>query len=98
MMKRIKRLLKRARRPLTWRVNTRRVFLLALPIALPGWLAYTIVLCCAVALFEIVRPIVAFWCEPPRREHSYYGAASETWSSDFADGLKVVPIQQSKAA
>ena len=97
-MKRVKRLLRRARRPLTWRVNTRRLFLLALPLALPVWLAYTILLFCAVAVLETVRPIIAFWCEPPRREPSYFGAAPETWSSDLSNGLKVVPIKQSEAA
>lgn len=98
MIKRFTRLLKRARRPLTWRIRTRRLFLMALPVALPTWLIYMLVLGCAVAISEIVRPIGAFWSAPPSREHSYYGVATEFWSDDLGKGLRVVPMKRSESA
>lgn len=74
-MSSIDRLWHRLRRPLRWRLTTRRLFLLALPAALPFWLAALLVLVLLKAFAAVLEPLFLFWSAPPRYSvgyHSYH--------------------------
>lgn len=70
------RLWKRLKSPLSWSRTTRRLFLLATPISLPLWLGALAMVGLLLTLRASVRPLVAFWSDPPKRRHSYYGYLS----------------------
>jgi hypothetical protein len=62
-----KRWARRLSRPSTWSVGARRLFVAGLPIAIPLWLLAVLVVA-AIGIFKsIVRPIAAYWNDPPKR-------------------------------
>ena len=70
-----------ALRPRSWRVRTRRAFVMSLPIALPIWLVYVVSLYFAELGAEATASFRPFWSAPPRTYGSYgryfFGGRSE---------------------
>lgn len=58
--------------PRSWRIETRRLFLLGLPVALPLWLALCAALCVAFTVRAMLRPLALFWSAPPKRRRVAY--------------------------
>lgn len=75
-----------ALRPRSWRVRTRRAFVMSLPIALPIWLVYLLSLYVAELGAEATASLRPFWSAPPRSYGSYsryfYGGRSKTKHRD----------------
>ena len=58
---------RRLRKPITWPIALRRVFLVSLPIALPVWLISLLIMVAMGALKRIIAPFATFWNAPPKR-------------------------------
>lgn len=71
-MKPVDRLWNRLRKPVRWRLTTRRIFLLLLPAALPLWLAALFVLVVLKAFGAVFEPLVMLWNAPPRHSVGYH--------------------------
>ncbi len=60
--------------PLSWRIGTRRLFLIFLPISLPLWVGWVFALGAATIVRDLLRPAITFWHAPPQvlRGDRYY--------------------------
>ena len=88
---------KMALRPRSWRVRTRRAFLISLPVALPVWVAYLCLLALAELVYEARAWLGPFWSAPPQASsfsRYNYGAPRKLKHRD----PKVVPIREREAA
>ena len=96
MTKRLDRVAARLRSPRAWRVRTRRLFLLTLPLSLPLWLLALVALGAVFAARAVFRPVVTFWNAPPKRgRYNYYGGYGD---SGRARRDNVVPLPARQAA
>jgi hypothetical protein len=69
---RLKYALRNIRRPSYWAVSTRRVFLLALPVALPIWISLVAASLLVLLFQELMIPVLRFWSAPPKRKRGLY--------------------------
>ena len=60
------------RSPRSWRVSTRRFFLMLAPISIPVWIALVLVAEFGVMAGFVFEPLRAFWNDPPRRSRDSY--------------------------
>lgn len=87
------RWVRRAISPLSWRVGTRRLFLVGLPVALVLWIGILTILAAAVFVRGMVRPIITFWTAPPKQRGRYYRRYGRA-----ADGEDFIVLADRKAA
>ena len=85
--------------PRSWRVGTRRMFVITLPLSVPLWLSAILV----VSIFRlsklIAKPIWAFWNdEPTRISSSYYEYSSRRSKSGDVVRLKDERPHRKRAA
>jgi hypothetical protein len=89
------RFLIKLRSPRSWRIRTRRIFLVLLPVSLPVWLLALLSFGIINGLRAGFRPIATFWTAPPKRPHSYYGYRPLPKQKKQAE---VITLHQEKAA
>jgi hypothetical protein len=69
--------LRRVFRPMAWRIGTRRLFLLTLPISLPVWIILVGIGFVSLCFIQWSKPLRAFWTKAPERnDYGYYLSAS----------------------
>jgi hypothetical protein len=93
----LRRACRRLTMPSTWKVWTRRLFVVAFPVTLPVWLLLIFAANLALSFVHALDPIGRFWNAPPRRFSSYgYGE----YRSRAGTGAKVVelPLPEKDAA
>lgn len=95
MRKNLDRFAARARSPRSWRIRTRRLFLLMLPLSLPLWLTLLAALGVVFTMRAIITPIMVFWNAPPKRaRYNYYGGYPSRGNAS-ADNVVPLPARQS---
>jgi len=58
--------------PTSWKVGTRRVFVMTAPVSVPLWLLMLLGANLALGARDAWTPIAAFWSAPPKRLTSNY--------------------------
>jgi hypothetical protein len=70
----LRRACRRLTMPSTWKVWSRRLFVVAFPITVPVWLLIIVLANLVLGCVEAWEPIARFWNAPPKRFSSYsYG-------------------------
>lgn len=85
--------------PRSWRVRTRRVFVIALPLSVPLWLSAILLISALRVSKLIAAPLLAFWNdEPTRISSSYYEYSSRRSKSGDVVRLKDEQPHRKRAA
>lgn len=85
--------------PRSWRVRTRRVFVIALPLSVPLWLSAILIISALRVSKLIAKPLLAFWNdEPTRISSSYYEYSSRRSKSGDVVRLKDEQPHRKRAA
>lgn len=85
--------------PRSWRVRTRRVFVIALPLSVPLWLSAILIISALRVSKLIAAPLLAFWNdEPTRISSSYYEYSSRRSKSGDVVRLKDEQPHRKRAA
>jgi len=58
--------------PRYWQRTTRRLFILFLPVSLPGWMIALLLKNALIALDYVGQFLWKFWNDPPKRRMHYY--------------------------
>lgn len=75
--------------PKSWRVRTRRVFVITVPLSVPLWLSAILIISIFRVSKLIAKPILAFWNDEPTRISSgYYEYSSRRSKSGDVVRLK----------
>ena len=75
--------------PKSWRVGTRRMFVVTLPLSVPLWLGAILFVSVLRVSTLIAKPVLAFWNdEPTRISSSYYEYSSRRSKSGDVVRLK----------
>ena len=75
--------------PRSWRVGTRRMFVITLPLSVPLWLSAILIVSLLRVSMLIAKPVLAFWNdEPTRISSSYYEYSSRRSTSGDVVRLK----------
>ena len=75
--------------PKSWRVGTRRMFVIALPLSVPLWLGAIFIVSVLRVSKLIAKPVLAFWNdEPTRISGGYYEYSSRRSKSGDVVRLK----------
>ena len=75
--------------PRSWRVGTRRMFVITLPLSVPLWLSAILIVSVLRVFKLIAKPVLAFWNdEPTRISSSYYEYSSRRSKSGDVVRLK----------
>lgn len=91
----VRSLAEKLRDPRTWRLATRRIFLLLAPISVPVWLLLVLASGFFSMLSWALEPIGSLWNDPPKRMRSYYkyGYTSENSGRADDDSTKIVLLR-----
>ena len=92
------RLSRRVRRPRSWRIGARRLFLVTLPLSVPLWVMTVLLLEIAKALESLIGWLLPLWNDPARPDGSYRNYGNGHGEPSRTIDLAVVPIRDSEAA